>query len=62
MSSLDILDMSLLLDKLIQSMFSHYVLLFTLLKVTFDKLKFLIVAKINFSIFFFIVSGLCKKF
>lgn len=28
MSSLDILDMSLLLDKLIQSMFTHYVLLF----------------------------------
>lgn len=28
MSSLDILDTSLLLDKLIQSMFTHYVLLF----------------------------------
>lgn len=60
MSSLDVLDVSLLLDKLIQSMFSHYVLLSTSLKVTFDKLKLLILVKTNFLIFSFIVNGLLK--
>ena len=48
--------MSLLLDKWIQSMFS--LCLFTLLKVTFDKLKFLILWKVNFSSFSFVFSGL----
>ena len=32
--------------------------LFTLLKVTFDKLKFLILWKVNFSSFSFVFSGL----
>lgn len=60
MSSLDILDMNLLLDKWIPSMFSHYVLSFILLKVTFDKLKFLIIVKVFFITFSFIISGLLK--